>query len=374
MEFRMNRILKNILSTSLLFIVTASFGSEGTASQLPLNTAISNNIPAAESQKEHKTLVNISEDEQKFVETMVEKYQLDSTKMTNWIAMAETKQSIIDAMNRPAEGVLSWAKYSKIFLTKRRLKEGLEFWRKYQKELTRAEQIYGVPAEMIVAIIGVETFYGRIKGNYRVLDALYTLGFHFPKRAKFFKSELGHFFRLTEQQGWQPESRIGSYAGAMGYGQFMPSSYISYAVDFDNDGATDLINNPVDAIGSVANYFKRHGWKKDQDVIFRVHLANWKAAKFSGRSTKTKYSFAELKQKGVVSSAKIAADTKVSLMTFDQESKKEYWMGLHNFYVISRYNHSHMYSLVTYKLSQQLKQAYKPELDEVATKTEVSSE
>jgi len=371
----MNRNLKGLIAVSLLITVSTSFSAEklnkdaaGVISPEVVSPETMPNKATTPAIKVDENLVKISADEQEFVDSMVEKYQLDATKMTQWIAMAETKQTIIDAMNRPAEGSLSWTQYSKIFLTKKRLSEGVEFWKKYQKELARAEKTYGVPAEMIVAIIGVETFYGKIKGNYRVLDALYTLGFHYPRRAKFFKSELGHFFRLTEQQNWQPETRIGSYAGAMGYGQFMPSSYISYAVDFDNDGAKDLINNPVDAIGSVAYYFKRYGWKKDQDVIVRARLTNWQASKLSGRSTKTKFTISSLKEKGVVTSSKIAADTKVSLLTFEHESKNEYWMGLHNFYVISRYNRSHMYSMAAYQLSQQLKKAYKAVEQKVAAK------
>jgi len=357
----MTRFLHRIVAIYLLLALPISFAAD----EITNNPVTSNQTTVtrpAEKEPREKELVaktgSLPPEEQKFVIEMAVKHALDATKITQWLEMAETKQSIIDAMDRPAEGVLSWKKYSKIFLTDKRLKEGLVFWKKYHEDIARAEKTYGVPAEMIVAIIGVETFYGRIKGNYRVLDALYTLAFHYPKRAKFFRSELGLFFRLTVQQGWQPETRIGSYAGAMGYGQFMPSSYLSYGVDFDNDGSTDLANNPIDAIGSVAHYFKKHGWRTGEDVIFRARLTNWKASKLSGSSTKLKYQFGELKNNGVVTSAKIPATSKVSLMTFDQESRKEYWLGLHNFYVISRYNHSHMYSMAAYQLSQQLKKHY----------------
>lgn len=303
--------------------------------------------------------VELPKEQKIFIDKLVSEYNLDAKKLTQWLAMAEKKQSIIDAMNRPAEGVMTWKRYRKTFITEKRLNEGLVFWKKYEKEIQRAEDTYGVPAEMIVAIIGVETYYGRIKGNYRIIDALYTLGFHFPRREKFFRSELGHFFRLAEEQKWQIETRKGSYAGAMGYGQFMPSSYISYAVDFDNDGFKDLIDNPVDAIGSVANYFKKHGWKTGEEIVGRARLSNWSAAKLSGRSTKLRHTVAELAEKGVIPAKALAKDEKVSLMTFDQVDRKEYWLGLHNFYVISRYNHSHMYSLAAYQLSQQLKQAFK---------------
>ncbi len=302
---------------------------------------------------------NIEETQQQiFINDLVTKYQLDGSLLKKWLNQARKKQSIIDAMNRPAEGVLSWKKYRQIFMTQKRLDQGIRFWKKYRTELERAEKEYGVPAEMIVAIIGIESFYGRIKGHYRVLDALYTLAFHYPKRGKFFRSELAHFFQLTQQQQWQPESKIGSYAGAMGYGQFMPGSYLSYGVDFDNDGKIDLIDNPIDAIGSVANYFKKHGWIKGGSVATQVHLTHWQAAKKAGRSTRPKYTYRDLINTGVVSTDKLKEDTKVSLMVFDQETKKEYWIGLKNFYVISRYNHSHMYSMVAYQLSQKLKKKF----------------
>lgn len=296
--------------------------------------------------------------QQIFIDNLITKYQLDGSNIKKWLNEARKKQSIIDAMNRPAEGVLSWKKYRKIFMTKKRLDQGIKFWQKYEPDLVRAEKEYGVPAEMIVSIIGIETFYGRIKGNYRVLDALYTLAFHYPKRGKFFRSELGHFFRLTQQQQWQPDSKIGSYAGAMGYGQFMPSSYLSYGVDFDHDGKIDLIDNPVDAIGSVANYFKKHGWVTGGKVVTRAHLINWQASKKAGRSTRLNYKYKDLQQSGVVTKDKLSDDTKVSLMIFDQETQKEYWVGLKNFYVISRYNRSHMYSLVAFQLSQKLKKKF----------------
>ncbi len=296
--------------------------------------------------------------QQIFIDNLVTKYRLDGAQIKKWLNEARKKQSIINAMNRPAEGVLSWKKYRKIFMTKKRVHQGIEFWKKYKSDLDRAEKKYGVPAEMIVSIIGIETFYGRIKGNYRVLDALYTLAFHYPKRGKFFRSELGQFFRLTQQQQWQPDSKIGSYAGAMGYGQFMPSSYLAYGVDFDNDGKVDLIDNPVDAIGSVANYFKKHGWVTGDKVVSRAHLINWQASKKAGRSTRLNYKYKDLRQSGVVTKDKLSDNTEVSLMVFDQETHKEYWMGLKNFYVISRYNRSHMYSMVAYQLSQKLKKKF----------------
>ena len=175
------------------------------------------------------------------------------------IGQAEYKQSIIDAISRPAERVLTWAEYQDIFLTDRRVRAGHDFMMEHKDALIRAQEIYGVPPVIITAIIGVETMYGQIRGSYRVLDALSTLAFDYPPRSRFFRKELKEFLLLVREQNQDITDLKGSYAGAMGYGQFIPSSYRAYAIDFDDDGVIDIWNNPTDAIGSVANYFARHG-------------------------------------------------------------------------------------------------------------------
>ncbi|MDX1734377.1 MAG: lytic murein transglycosylase B, partial [Halioglobus sp.] len=183
-------------------------------------------------------------------------------------AQAQKKDSILEAISRPAERVKPWHEYRDIFLTDKREREGVDFYAQHRETLQRAEREMGVPAEIIVAIIGVETSYGRITGRYRVLDALSTLAFDYPRRSEFFTRELKHYLILARDQGMDPTQLKGSYAGAMGYGQFMPSSYRSYAIDYDADGVVDIWNNPVDAIGSVANYFMRHGWRGGEPVVF----------------------------------------------------------------------------------------------------------
>ena len=187
-----------------------------------------------------------------FVNKMVEEHSFDRDWVEGILAEAEKKQSIIDAMERPAESVMTWGRYRKIFIQDSRIDQGVAFWKEHADTLARAEKEFGVPAEMIVGIIGVETRYGRNKGSYRVVDALATLGFDFPRRSKFFLGQLEQYLLMVREQDFDPLSFKGSYAGAMGYGQFIPSSYRAYAVDFDDDGQADIVTNVVDAIGSVA--------------------------------------------------------------------------------------------------------------------------
>jgi len=345
---------RGIPSVSLILIFSMLLPSIVVAS----NIEVQDKKGADKTQRPSKLLNPLPQQQQIFISKVSKKYKIDKTILEGWLHKAQKKDSIIDAMNHPAEHVLSWKKYRKIFMTKKRVHQGVEFWNKHKVALDKAQKKYGVPAEMIVAIIGVETYYGKIKGSYKVLDALYTLAFYYPKRATFFQQQLAYFFALSKQQQWQPETKIGSYAGAMGYGQFMPGSYLSYGVDFNKDGHIDLIDNPLDAIGSVANYFKRHGWNPGKEVLIKAHLMNWQASKLSGTNPKPLYSLKKFRDSGVIFHSDIKTNTKGSLLVFDQETRKDYWIGLKNFYVISRYNHSHMYSLAAYQLSQQIKKYY----------------
>ncbi len=275
-------------------------------------------------------------------------------------AEAEKQDSILEAIARPAEKTKPWFEYRRIFINDLREKQGREFFAEHRATLARAEQETGVPAEIIVAIIGVETSYGRITGSYRVLDALATLAFDYPRRSPFFTSELKHYLILTRDQGLDPAKLTGSYAGAMGYGQFMPSSYRSYAVDFDGDGSADIWKNPVDAIGSVANYFKRHGWRPGEAVVFPAQVKgevsdDWFVQGRSG--LKPERTVAEFAEAGVHATAAIDPQAVATAMKFELEDGHEYWLGLHNFYVITRYNHSAMYAMSVYQLSQRLSQA-----------------
>ena len=298
--------------------------------------------------------------QKEFVDLMVDTHQFDRTFIEKSLAKATKNEKILTSIAKPWEAK-PWHQYYPIFLTEKRLKKGLEFWQQHQTTLAKAEQETGVPAQIIVAIIGVETFYGTYKGKYSVLDALVTLGFHYPPRAKFFRSELAQLFLLAKEEGFDVSALKGSYAGAMGWGQFISSSYRHYAVDFDGDGVRDLLNNPIDAIGSVANYFKKHGWKGGESVAFPAEVSGSEYKMLLSKSLKYSHTWQQLQQANVsISDANLPSDTSVKLLAFQQPNNKEYWIGLKNFYVITRYNHSPLYAMAVFQFSEQLKQAMTP--------------
>ena len=291
------------------------------------------------------------------IDELVAEEGFDREQLIAVFAQAERKDSILKAIARPAEKTKPWYEYRAIFLNDKREDQGVEFFNRYRVELGRAEREFGVPAEIIVAIIGVETSYGRVVGSYRVIDALSTLAFDYPPRSPFFTSELKNVLILSRDQDIDPMSLMGSYAGAMGYGQFMPSSYRNYAIDFDNDDIVDIWNNPVDAIGSVANYFKQHGWRKGEIVVSAATAAkSTPEAIFvkSRKDLKPTRTVAQFAAEGVVAKTALNPEALATAMKFEQKEGYEYWLGLHNFYVITRYNHSAMYAMCVYQLSQAL--------------------
>ena len=291
------------------------------------------------------------------VDELVEEQDFDREELLLVFSSAQRQESILTAIARPAEKSKPWYEYREIFLNDKRLEQGLEFYREHRDTLERAERETGVPAEIIVAIIGVETYYGRIAGSYRVIDALSTLAFDYPPRSEFFTGELKSYLVLTRQQGFDPLALKGSYAGAMGYGQFMPSSFLAYAVDFDGDGISDIWNNPVDAIGSVANYFKEHGWRNGETVVVGATVKGKVPEQWfvSGRKNlKPEHTIAEFASAGVIADEPVPPDTLASAMQFELRNGYEYWLGLQNFYVITRYNHSAMYAMCVYQLSQRI--------------------
>ncbi|GAA5219218.1 lytic murein transglycosylase B [Corallincola platygyrae] len=290
-----------------------------------------------------------------FAQKLADKHQFDAAQISQTLAKANKNQKILDAIARPWEGK-PWYQYRPIFIKQERIDKGVEFWSQHADALARAEETFGVPAEVIVAIIGVETYYGKHKGVYPVLDALYTLGFYYPKRAKFFRSELEHFFILSREEGWDMTEPKGSYAGAMGLGQFISSSYRHYAIDFDGDGKRDLFTNPTDAIGSVANYFAEHGWKAGQPVAYPVSVSGSNYKSLIEKPLKPKHSVAELAANGVDLPASPLPNP-VKLLEFELENGHEYWASAHNFYVITRYNHSPLYAMAVYQLSQKIAEA-----------------
>lgn len=288
---------------------------------------------------------------QPFIDQLVSE-GFDRQEIRDVLLKAERKDSILKAISRPAEKRLTWGEYRNIFLKQKRINQGVSFWNEHADTLARAEKEYGVPAEIIVAIIGVETRYGRNMGSYRVVDALSTLGFDYPKRGKFFQGQLKEYFYLIRDEKVEPFSLKGSYAGAMGFGQFIPSSFRNFAVDFDGDGKKDIWNNPVDAIGSVANYFKAHHWKAGAPVRSNVVMTQMAKDEWINKGLKPELTLAQWAERGIQTRRDLAGDNPATLMRLEIKGEFQYWFGLHNFYVITRYNHSRLYAMAVYELSQ----------------------
>ncbi|MCU9951279.1 lytic murein transglycosylase B [Pseudomonas sp. PDM13] len=289
-----------------------------------------------------------------FVAEMTRDYGFAGEQLVSLFREVERKQAILDAISRPAERVKPWKEYRPIFITDARIQKGVDFWNKHADALARAEKEYGVPAQVIVAIIGVETFYGGNTGSYRVIDALSTLGFDYPPRADFFRKQLKEFLLLAREEQVDPLTLKGSYAGAMGLPQFMPGSFRAYAVDFDGDGHIDIWNNPVDAIGSVASYFKRHGWVAGEPVVSRAQVRGENAEQGLTEGLDPVKNVGELRALGWASGDALRDDLAVTAFRLDGVDGMEYWMGLPNFYVITRYNRSVMYSMAVHQLSESL--------------------
>lgn len=293
-----------------------------------------------------------------FIGRMVAEHGADRADLQALFDGAQYKQSIIDAMTRPAEKVKLWKDYRKIFLTEKRLRQGLQFWREQRSWLEKMQADYGVPIEYVVAIIGVETYYGRVAGNYRVVDALSTLAFDYPARSTFFTKELEHFLLLAKEQNLDPVTLKGSYAGAMGYGQFMPSSYRAYAVDYNDDGVADIWADPADAIGSVANYFVRHGWQSGEDVVVRARISADYSSEGVNKLVKPTLNLAQLAERGFTPvpglNSKLSPEVKAIPLRLQGQAGVEFWLGLQNYYTITRYNHSFRYAMAVTQLAEQI--------------------
>lgn len=290
-----------------------------------------------------------------FVDYAAQTYQADPALVRSALAQAVYQQKIIDAITRPAEAVKPWRDYRPIFLTDARIENGRAFYAANRDALDRIAAETGVPGEYIVAIIGVETSYGKNTGSYRVIDALYTLAFGYPKRAPFFAGELAQLFALVKQE---PELDIfalkGSYAGAMGMGQFMPSSYRLWGKDGDGDGQRDLLTHLPDVFASIANYFVVHGWQRGAPVVARADR-DAAAANFVPESLDPVYPLADLAARGYRPQAGQPTAEGATLLSLDGEMGKEYWLGYRNFYVITRYNRSPMYALAVHQLAQAIR-------------------
>lgn len=293
---------------------------------------------------------------QQFIDKMVSKHGFNRQQLQEILSQAKRLDSVLRLMDnqapttsvKPPSGPNgAWLRYRKKFITPDNVQNGVVFWNQYEDALNRAWQVYGVPPEIIVGIIGVETRWGRVMGKTRILDALATLSFNYPRRAEYFSGELETFLLMARDEQDDPLNLKGSFAGAMGYGQFMPSSYKQYAVDFSGDGHINLWD-PVDAIGSVANYFKAHGWVKGDQVAV---MANGQAPGLPN-GFKTRYSISQLAAAGLTPQQPLGNHQQASLLRLDVGTGYQYWYGLPNFYTITRYNHSTHYAMAVWQLGQ----------------------
>ena len=289
-----------------------------------------------------------------FINLMVSKHDYDKTALKQMLREAKSQDKILEAISKPAEKTKSWDEYRAIFITEQRITAGAEFWREHKAELKRISEETGVPCEILVGIIGVETYFGRITGGYRVIDALTTLAFDYPPRSKFFRRELEEFFLLVREESIEASGATGSYAGAMGAPQFMPSSFRAYAVDSSSDGKRDIWTNWSDVIGSVANYFVAHGWQKSKDVVARATLANGWQGDAPDNSLNPAETVSSLSRQGVMFATDLPNDHESQLLLLNGPDGDEYWVGFHNFFVITRYNRSVMYALAVHQLGQEI--------------------
>ena len=293
-----------------------------------------------------------------FAKKAAEEFHLDQQEVIGILQQARFQQSVVDAISRPAEAK-PWYKYRPIFLNEKRIDGGVAFWRQNTQRIAAAAERFQVDPQIIVAIIGVETSYGRITGGYRVLDALSTLAFYYPDgirdRSEFFARELMNFLVLGKEEGLPLQEVTGSYAGAMGLGQFMPSSYREYAVDLDDDGRRDLWSSMDDVIGSVANYLHLHGWNFNEPVVYPVKVQpGFDRDLVADRNFKPRYTVERLSRAGFVTDRQVDGAALASIVRLEEEHEDSYWLAFNNFYVITRYNRSPLYAMAVFELSSEI--------------------
>lgn len=297
---------------------------------------------------------------QNFINKLVKKNNFKRQELVNTFKKVQLQPEIIKKIKKPYEKK-PWYIYKKLFINQKRLDNGMKFWDQNKVVLNKVSNEFGVPAEIIVAIIGIETLYGKHVGNYRVIDSLTTLAFNYPKRARFFKRELENYLLLCRENNRSFFYYYGSYAGAIGKPQFMPSSYRAYAVGY-NKKTSDLLGNNNDVIKSVANYFKKHGWQTHQGIAQEAVVKNNAAKKINTSLKKASYSLKKLKKLGITPKTKaINNPKKAGVIEFQLKDGVQFWLTYPNFYVITRYNSSPLYALAVYILSQQLKHKWQTE-------------
>ncbi|HEY4646203.1 MAG TPA: lytic murein transglycosylase B [Steroidobacteraceae bacterium] len=291
---------------------------------------------------------------QQFIARMGERHGFSTAALAAVLAQAESQPTILEAISRPAEQTLTWYGYRERFLNEQRIIEGVAFWQEHRELLDEISRAQGVPPQYLVAILGVETYYGRITGRYRVIDALSTLAFDYPPRSGYFTDELEQFLVLAREESLDPFTPLGSYAGAMGAPQFMPRSMRQYAVDGDGDGKRDLWGGWPDVIASVANYFRVHGWQPDAPVLVEAEIDQAHARDLDTRRLDLTETVGSLREKGVLFDASLPDDAAAMLLAADEPHAMRFRVGLQNFHVITRYNRSALYAMAVYDLAREL--------------------
>jgi membrane-bound lytic murein transglycosylase B len=295
--------------------------------------------------------VKLKPNVEKFISQMVQQHQFEDSALRRIFAQLKSNEGVIKAINAPATAK-PWYEFRNLFITPLRTEGGVTFWNENAEQLKRARDIYGVPEEIIVAIIGVESIYGKRTGSFRVIDSLYTLGFETPDRAPYFRSEMEQFLLLARENKFDPLAVKGSFAGAIGMPQFMPTSYRRFAVDFDRDGTIDLWDNIPDIIGSVANYLHSFGWIDGQPVAVPARLSGKAYQDIVEKGFKPHLTLAQMLTKGVEPTETMPDDLVAGLFSLDGEQGPEFWLAMNNFYVITRYNRSKNYAMAVYQLAQ----------------------
>lgn len=348
--------VRKLTSLALLSTLLAGCAAPSSTTKAPIVPSPSATPPAA-AKAGAQPAAALSPDMTQFAHEIALKDGFNEAQIDSILSHAVYKPRIIKIMNRPGEAK-PWFEYRAQLINHRVVQAGADFMRAHRATLDRAARTYGVPPEIIAAILGIETRYGENKGSFRVLDSLTTLAFHYPRRADYFRSELEHYLQLARDEKINPMTLTGSFAGAIGMPQFMPSSYQRLAVDFDGDGRRDLATDADDAIGSVAHYFHEDGWIMGAPVAVpaRIHGAAFHSILNQGLAPR--YTRAELARYGVQPKLPVDAGTRMALFSLDGRNGPEYWLGMHNFEVISRYNNSRLYSMAVYQLSQELRQIY----------------
>ena len=328
-------------------------GIQKTEPDLPKPVAVAPVVPPPE--LSIQTCPGIAErmDVQAFTADMGRKHGFNTDALHQLFSGVTIQDAILSAMARPYEAK-PWHDYKKLFLTDARIQGGIEFKQRNALALANAENKYGVSPEIITAIIGVESSYGKRPGNYRVIDALSTLGFDYPRRGEFFRGELEQFLLLCREEGMDPLKPTGSYAGAMGMPQFMPSSFRRLAADGDGDGHRDIWNNPADAIASVARYFAASGWQTGAPIAVSAKVEGLAYQGLASKSLKPDHAWSQFVEMGVVPEEPVSGSPRAALVKLEEENGPAYWLGFQNLYVITRYNHSPLYAVAAYELSKRI--------------------